>query len=94
VYEFKDVVESEDDINPKDVICSEPDIVPAGVLPPLSETNPKEVICADDDIVPLGNCDSIEPLSTPSLRFTNGCQAPACAKYPLPVAWTWANIPW
>ena len=35
-----------------------------------------------------------EPLITPSLRFTNGCQAPACAKYPLPVAWTWANIPW
>ena len=25
---FKDVVESEEEINPKDVICSEPDIVP------------------------------------------------------------------
>ena len=30
VYVFNDVVESEEEINPKDVICSEPDIVPLG----------------------------------------------------------------
>ena len=34
----------------------------------------------------------------PTLPFvsllTNSNQLPAWAKYPLPVAWTWANIPW
>ena len=42
VYVFNDVVESDDEMNPKSVICSEPLIVPLGVL--LSETKPNAVI--------------------------------------------------
>ena len=45
---LSDVVESDELMNPKSVICSEPLIVPAGVLSPLSETNPNAVICADE----------------------------------------------
>ena len=46
VYVFNDVVESDDEINPKSVICSEPLIVPLGVL--LSETKPNAVIWAEE----------------------------------------------
>ena len=45
---LSDVVESDELMNPKSVICSEPLIVPAGVLSPLSDTKPKAVICADE----------------------------------------------
>ena len=41
VYEFNDVVESDEEMNPKSVICFEPLIVPLGVLSPLLLTNPK-----------------------------------------------------
>ena len=53
VKEFKDVVESEDDINPKSVICFELLTVPAGVAL-LSDTNPNAVIWAELLTVPAG----------------------------------------
>ena len=60
---FSDVVESDEEINPKSVICSEPLIVPAGVLSPLSETNPKAVICADE----LINTEPVNASNLPAL---------------------------
>jgi hypothetical protein len=37
-------VENDSDMNPNDVICAEPLIVPSGVLSPLLLTNPNDVI--------------------------------------------------
>ena len=51
---FNDVVESDEDINPKSVICCEPLIVPAGVLSPLLLTNPNAVIWAEPLRTPVG----------------------------------------
>ena len=36
------------------MICSEPLIVPAGIVSPLSDTNPKAVICSEPLSKPLG----------------------------------------
>ena len=44
------------DTNPNSVICSEPDIVPAGIVSPLLLTNPSAVIWAEPLIKSSGNC--------------------------------------
>ena len=45
VYAFSDEFSPPlSDTNPKAVICSEPDIVPAGIVSPLLLTNPNAVI--------------------------------------------------
>ena len=66
VYELSDVVESDEEINPKSVICCEPLIVPAGVLSPLLLTNPNAVIWAEPLITSvLSNVLKTLPLTTP-----------------------------
>ena len=54
VYVLSDVVESEEEMNPKSVICFEPLIVPAELPPPSYEPvfdSISPTLCSKDDVV-------------------------------------------
>ena len=75
VYAFKDNIESEDDINPKEVICDEPLTVPAGTPTPLAIVVTPSVKCAE----PV----SIESTTLPTLPkwpLPSVVPSPVCAR--------------